>query len=556
MNRVFLSWGAPLWMVCMALLVVPAYGAPVDASVEAPITAVTVYPGTAQVTRTAQVQLRSGTGVVMIAGLPDQVIAESVRIAAAGPEGLTIASVESRWQHQSEVVGSVEKKLQGELQALKDQQRAINDRIAVSNDQLNFIRGIRPHSDAKEVATPTPAQWEATWKLIGTGASASLKEIQLQQIKLREVMRQVEQKQHELQQVRTGSRKRLEVKVHYQTPSGGKARFTMKYQVRGASWTPRYDARLDADSGQLVLEQTGQVQQRSGADWSGVALTLSTARPTMGTNMPEPQPWWIDLAQNFPVNLPRSEMAFSSGMADGKLMAEVMSDDMPRRRNPMKAAKMAQATTHVATFAAEYQVAGTHNVPSDGAPHRFGLATYQGAVDLSVHSYPQVDPRGYLMAQWDFDGKAPLLPGRVSLYLDGELVGQSALSLTRPGEELKLSFGVDDKVRVRYEVDTNQRSQSGIISHKKRVERRYRMIVDNHHSRAITVTLLDRVPVPKNDDITVRLLSKYTTAPTKTDYKDRKGVLAWINDMAPGSSLETRFGYEVAYPADEVVPGF
>src|SRR4030095_5858559 len=71
----------------------------------------------------------------------------------------------------------------------------------------------------------------------------------------------------------------------------------LSYQLPDAGWRPLYDARLDSEAGHVELAQLGEVQQRTGEDWSGVALTLSTARPAVGAGLPELGSWFLNMVR-------------------------------------------------------------------------------------------------------------------------------------------------------------------------------------------------------------------------------------------------------------------
>lgn len=77
----------------------------------------------------------------------------------------------------------------------------------------------------------------------------------------------------------------------------------VEYQVPGATWSPVYQLRLDAtDSGAggaLVLRAC--VAQRTGEDWTGVRLGLSTADLLRRTDIPELQSLRIGRHQSVPV---------------------------------------------------------------------------------------------------------------------------------------------------------------------------------------------------------------------------------------------------------------
>ncbi|MHC5830784.1 MAG: DUF4139 domain-containing protein, partial [Nostoc sp.] len=61
-----------------------------------------------------------------------------------------------------------------------------------------------------------------------------------------------------------------------------------------ASWTPLYDLRFSTTSDIVHLSYLAEITQSSGEDWIGANLTLSTAKPGLGTLPPKLEPWYID----------------------------------------------------------------------------------------------------------------------------------------------------------------------------------------------------------------------------------------------------------------------
>ena len=66
------------------------------------------------------------------------------------------------------------------------------------------------------------------------------------------------------------------------------------------------------------------------------------------------------------------------------------------------------------------------------------------------------------------------------------------------------------------------------------------------------ITVEDRIPQSEDQDIQVELTSG-GTAPTARDVGDRRGVLAWSYDYAPGESRAITFGWRVKWPADRQI---
>jgi hypothetical protein len=70
-------------------------------------------------------------------------------------------------------------------------------------------------------------------------------------------------------------------------PAAREVLVDVEYQVPGARWVPQYQLRLDPamTGGSLVMRAA--VAQRTGEDWTGVRLGLSTADPDRRTDLPE-----------------------------------------------------------------------------------------------------------------------------------------------------------------------------------------------------------------------------------------------------------------------------
>ncbi len=63
--------------------------------------------------------------------------------------------------------------------------------------------------------------------------------------------------------------------------------FELNYVVDAARWWPAYRIGLDSETSRVKLEVEGLVAQRSGVDWTGVELSLSTAELDLDARLPE-----------------------------------------------------------------------------------------------------------------------------------------------------------------------------------------------------------------------------------------------------------------------------
>jgi hypothetical protein len=70
-------------------------------------------------------------------------------------------------------------------------------------------------------------------------------------------------------------------------PSLDDLQLVVEYFVQGAKWTPTYVCRLDSATNTAAIALRALICQRTGEDWSGVRIELSTATPTAWCELPE-----------------------------------------------------------------------------------------------------------------------------------------------------------------------------------------------------------------------------------------------------------------------------
>jgi uncharacterized protein (TIGR02231 family) len=529
-----------------------------DLPVTAPIKAVTVFPDRAEVTREVEVSLPAGATTLIIDNLPASLFPESVRVSGEGAKDVVIGSVETKPVYTDAAVSEQERQLQAAITELQDRRHAAEDRIASLQVQLDFIATIgrdMPATANEEIqrGSMDPAKWQAAWTAMSGGAAEAHAGMRAAEIEIRDIDAKTAKLQQELAQIQTGQTATVVARINLEAAAAAEgATLRLSYQLPGATWQPLYDARLDSEAGKMSLAQLGQVQQRTGEDWTGVALTLSTAQPSIGAVLPELDSWFVQVAQP---------------IVAGELRRDEVGAGAPPASEPQNMADMAKSKDEeddkisklnaqliASEFSAEYRIPGTADVPSDAAPHKFGIATHTLSAKLAVRTVPKQGALAHLYATVTYSGTEPLLPGQVSVFRDGAFVGMDSMDMLRPQEVEQFGFGVDDKVRVEYRLEDGEQSTSGIFTDNQHVERRYRIEIANHHSKPMEVTVLDALPVSQDERIEVGQLSD-STRPTKTDWEAHKGVLAWTYDLKPAEEKVINFGYSLTYPEGTIVAG-
>jgi uncharacterized protein (TIGR02231 family) len=126
------------------------------------------------------------------------------------------------------------------------------------------------------------------------------------------------------------------------------------------------------------------------------------------------------------------------------------------------------------------------------------------------------------------------------------------MAMTAKDENVRLGFGADDKIKVVRSTTRQAEGSAGIINSVKTERREFKTTIRNGHDASIRIVVEDQVPVSEIDDVKVELLPT-TTPPTERDVRNRRGVLAWSFDAAPGEAKDIKIAWRVRWPADKVV---
>ncbi len=546
---------------------IPAISFAAEFETGSDIRAVTVYTSRAKLTRQAAVEIPAGAHTVIFKDLPAGILTDSLRIEGKAAAQVTFGALAHKQEAKAELAAPREKELRAQMDALQDQRRIIETEKAALAAQKTFIENIGTQAmlrNEEEIAEINlrPEQWAAAAEAIRAGLADVYAKDVAQNIKLRELDKEIQKVQMEINQLYTGQHMTWQVSVPVEADAATKLTLDLSYQVDNATWAPLYDARLDTDKGALELVQYGAVRQQTGEDWSNAALTLSTAQPHRGAGLPELQPLWVDMWQggvagggmNFRGAVMKSEMA----VAESTMMA--MDAAAPP---PMAAAEFAkerdagfqQAQIETGGFVSEYKIPGPGNVPADGTETKLMVGSFETENQLQIQVKPQMSTEAYLVARSKLKGEAPVLPGQVSLFRDGAYVGQSFLPLLRPGEEQDLSFGIDDQVSAERRVMKDERSEDGVIARDNAIERHFVTELQNLHAKPVDIVVLETIPVAQNEEIKVDIIKNATTQGFVADKDNIKGLLEWKMKLAPKEEKAVNLGWKVSWPKDHQLSG-
>ncbi|MEG4959344.1 MULTISPECIES: mucoidy inhibitor MuiA family protein [unclassified Microcoleus] len=538
-------------------------------TLDSSISEVTVYTDRALVTRRSTVALTGNERELAIASLPATLETESVRATGAGTVAVRLLGVRSETVFNSEPADDRTAELTQQIEELQTQKRAIQDKLASRKIQLKFVEGLSDKSVGFFSSSIAKQQigLNETGELLnflGTNYLKYVSAIAQYERQQREIDKQIEALQQQLWQVHTPhSQQSFNIIVAIEPSGSGNFELEVSYVVMRARWTPLYDLRVNTTNNQINLNYLAEVNQNTGEDWTGVALTLSTAKPGMGTLPPKLEPWFIDIvrpksAQTREFLMKRSRQTEKAEMPIDFMELE-MEDDVPLPMMAMGSAAGApepiDATTAIAQVSKEggtvsFQVGGNTNIPSDGTPHKVTIFSENYPFKPEYIAVPRLVSFAYLQAVVvnPLTG-ATLLPGKANIFRDNTFVGTVQLENVSPGQEYKVNLGIDERLKIERELVERQVDKK-LIGQQRRMSYAYRLNVTNLYQVQVHLTLKEQLPVSRNEQIKVR-----STLTNPKIVAGEMGLLEWIMSLPPQAKQELYYQFVVEHPPDLAVTG-
>jgi uncharacterized protein (TIGR02231 family) len=251
------------------------------ASLDAPITAVTVFRDGARITRSGTVTLSPGLSPVLMPNLPISVDPESVRVAVRGAD-LALLEVEANLRHGVDPLRAEIVRLRSDAENWRDAVQALDDEDAAEQARLGFAGHL---SEAAAIAMARAVSFgraghddlaQMAGFLSASTASALERRREING-RRRAAQRELEAAEQRLADAerRAGAAEFVEVRASVEAAARTPAEIELSYQVKDASWQPLYDLGLTGE--RLTANYLADVTQRSGEDWPAVRLVVSCA---------------------------------------------------------------------------------------------------------------------------------------------------------------------------------------------------------------------------------------------------------------------------------------
>jgi uncharacterized protein (TIGR02231 family) len=204
-----------------------------------------------------------------------------------------------------------------------------------------------------------------------------------------------------------------------------------------------------------------------------------------------------------------------------------------------------------------FRTGGRGDVPGDGSDAKLLIMDGDFENRFRYLSVPKLAEYVYLTTDVVNNTDYPLLPGKISIFLDGNFVGNSDLkALVTPGEKFELHLGVDESIKVRRKLQKRKGDEKGLFTKSHLEEFSYLITLESQRDTSEEVILRDQIPVSTDEKIKVEV-KVLTPAENPEKDKDKlpNGAVEWKIQLAPKAVEKLELGFVVSYPRDLDVRG-
>jgi len=352
------------------------------------------------------------------------------------------------------------------------------------------------------------------------------------------------------------SRTEREAVLFISAAGGEKIAIELSYLVGGANWQQQYNLRADPEKSNVLIEYNAVVNQTSGEDWDGVALSLSTAEPTMVAAPPILEPMLVALARPIATQQVQDggfigaaqarqyqasrKANIKKGIAANTELNELALSNQAFffRAGQKELQEFQQQIAQISRtegISVTYELPGRLTLPSRSDQQLVTIASIIAKAEFTLIATPLLTDYVYLQADLLNDSDTILLPGDASIFREGEFVGKSLLPQVTIGETFTAGFGIDTQVQVVRELENKKtRIQGG-----NRIDTYdYRIVLSNYKNTPVELQLLDRLAYTDDASIKIELEKAEPELSKDSEYlrtARKNGILRWDLNLAPNT---------------------
>ncbi|KAK0405537.1 hypothetical protein QR680_018045 [Steinernema hermaphroditum] len=462
---------------------------------------VIVYSDRAEVKRVVKVHLLPGRNEVVIQNVSSVIERQSLRVEYRGKGSVQIQEVQFQEypiNEESDENDAV-RPFEEQKTELEDQKGSLDDEIAIIKRRAEVLDGVAGQIGSSVATAKDPVKQQSLFLFspealsnltkfldyYGTTAKELRKELREKTRQAEKVYSQIDALERKIDQLRCSSEydslKRM-ITIVLDSELEEETEIFLSYQVYCANWKPTYDIRACNTSGdttdksdKIAVCYYGLIEQKTGEDWRGTEVILSTATPSVAGNVPSlstitagfHRPSLFRSRNGSAQRKPNSAMS-DEDMGFGSFDYNDCADAAALHRRTIAQANsdmdhsVAVSYEHLPCTC--FAIARPHTIVSDGSEHKVMITQVELEPTYLHETVPSKVASAFLTAAVVNTSPITFLPGPANVYLNNSFVAKTHLKSVAPGEEFRCSLGIDPAVKVEVKPAQNFHEQVGFVS--------------------------------------------------------------------------------------------
>ncbi len=539
----------------IALVLFSSFGALAENRVIPVISEVTVYRSGAKVSSTATVRVPAGQSEVVFENLSPYFNANSLQVRIAGSSTLISAIFQMKTpgpgpeSPRAPVLRDSLVLLGDDLTRIRDERDVLNSENSLISNKMNQIGTVLPGASTTITLSVTELRELSTfYRQRLMEIKDRLLQLAIKERKINELYRKIQETLTRLQPNVANQTGEIILKID--AAAAQSVEITCTYLITQAGWTPLYDLRSEGLDKALRLTYKANVRNQSGFDWKDVKLHLSTANPLVNNNRPVLNPVFVDFRPLYV----QQGLDKQLNEVNTYNMAQVQTRDLSRARSEDEAAldeivfNPAPPESNQDDFITNFDLVKPQNILANGQDNVVTVDEQDIPAEYEYHAVPKLDAAVFLLAKVADYGKYNLLPGTANIFYQDTYIGQTFLNPQTVADTMLISLGRDEQITIKRVQPKDLTERKKVFSSSIRETYTYEIAVKNNKSIPIKLTILDQIPVSKQESIEVTLDEK-----DGAEYIKDFGKLKWELQIPANQSKRVRFSYSVKYPKDKPV---
>src|SRR6056297_365935 len=190
----------------------------------------------------------------------------------------------------------------------------------------------------------------------------------------------------------------------------------------------------------------------------------------------------------------------------------------------------------------EFVIDQAYSIPNGTNKRTLEMKTQTVDAEFHYYAVPKLDELAYLVAGITGWQEYQLIAGEAQVYYENTFIGSSLIDPSTSSDTLSFSLGPDKNISIEREL-IKDFSENRFFGSRTEVTKAYRFRVQNNKSTAVSISLVDQIPISKIEKVEVDVLETSGAKP----YPE-SGKVEWTLELKPGEKAERILRYQVTVP--------